>query len=255
MRQIRYAATRLAIAGKKGILPKDDAGYRTLPVGGLNAFNSAGEWYPAEGAEDLFKDSASLMRNIAKGILLSELGHPAYQPGMTEQQWLNRIMSIDPKNVCAHIRALWLDYDFGRKNPQFKNPKLVAIMAELAPSGPYGPQLDLALDNNFQNVTFSIRGITEDIVDRRTTTLIRVLKSIRTFDQVAEQGIALANKWDAPALESHDRVITMQKLERFVDSPESVAMESSREFIRETIASLKASTLPQIPLSMLWQQK
>ena len=157
MKTVRFTSTRLVGTGKKGIIKPDETGYYTFPMGGLNAFNSAGEYYTLEGAVELFRESSILMRRMDKGYLKSELGHPKKIPGMSDDQYLERIMTIEETNVVAHIKELWLDHDFGIKNPQFKNPALVAIMGKIRPSGPHGPALEASIQNPCENVGFSIQ--------------------------------------------------------------------------------------------------
>jgi len=251
MKSIRFTSTRLLPQGKKGILTPDSDGYYEFPVGGLNAFNSAGEYYTLQGAEDLFKSSSILMRRINKGVLKSELGHPKKQPGQSEDSYLERILTIEETNVCCHIRELRLDYEFGGRNPQFKNPKLVAIMARIKPSGPHGASLAASLLNPSENVGFSIRGLTNNYYERGQC--YRVLTTIVTFDQVNEQGITMANKWDSPSLESvSETKVTEKQLRRIVDSRELVAMESTRELALDALRKVSVSELPIIPLYTRW---
>jgi hypothetical protein len=76
---------------------------------------------------------------------------------------------------------------------------VIAIIAWVKPSGPNGPALEASLDNPNENVCFSIRSFTDDYRERGITR--RVLKTIVTWDYVNEPGIAVAEKFKAPALE------------------------------------------------------
>lgn len=257
MKTIKFTSTRLLESGKKGILKPDADGYYEFPVGGLNAFNSAGEYYTLKGAEDLFKDSSILMRRMGKGYLKSELGHPKKIPGMSDDQFLDRILSIEETNVSAHIKELRLDHEFGIRNPKFKNPNMVAVIAKIRPSGPHAAALESSLNNPSENVGFSVRGLTDNFYENGRC--YRVLTSIITYDQVVEQGIALANKWDAPSLESiqpalksYDGKVTEQQLRDIVSRPSLVATESSREIAQEALRSIEISELPKIPLFARW---
>ena len=257
MKTIRFTSTRLEEKGKKGILKPDEAGYYTLPLGGLNAFNSAGEYYTLNGAEELFKESAVLMRRLGKGYLKSELGHPKMLPTMTNKDFLARILAIEETNVSGHIKELWLDHEYGKRNPQFNNPKLVAVMGKVCPSGPHGDALKRSLDNPSENVGFSIRGLTKDYFERGQC--YRILTTIVTFDQVVEQGINIPNKWDSEALESMksslfslDHRVTESELAELVRRPALVATESSRELAREALRSVQESSLPVLPLFTRW---
>lgn len=253
MRELRFSSTRLSHTGKKGILTPDANGYYEMPVGGLNAFNSAGEYYTYEGAEKLFRSSSILMRRVDKGVLKSELGHPKPLPGMSDDDYLERVLSIEETNVVAHIKELRLDMNFGRNNPKFRNPDLVAVIAKFKPSGPHGAALEASLQNPDENVTFSIRGLTENYAERGQT--FRVLRTIVTFDQVTEQGINIANKWDAPALESVSNVLVLDRqLERIAEGRTPIALESTKEIAREALkASQSIGTLPSLPLYANWK--
>ncbi len=250
MKRIRFTSTRLVQSGKKGIFKPDENGYYEMPVGGLNAYNGAGEYYTLEGAIDLFESSSVLMRRLQKGYLKAEQGHPKPSPGMTDDQYLERILRIEETNWCAHFSELWLDHEFGAKNPQFKNPKLVAIMAKLKPTGIHGPALESALNDPHENVGFSIRGLTQNFFEKGRT--YRVLTSIVTFDRVTEQGIGIANKWDAPSLESLDCSVNEHQLRRIAENRSSVALESSRETATEALRSIAVSNLPVIPIYKDW---
>jgi hypothetical protein len=197
---IHFTSMKLAAKGKKGILPCDNDGYYKLVVGGLNVFNSAGQYYVLEGAKQLFEQSSIFMRKIQKGAVKSEVGHPKMTAGMSDDDYFNRIRIIEETNVCAHISDVWLDHNYKDMNNSGDNRNpVVAIWASLKPAGPHGAALKEALDNPKQNVFFSIRSFTDDY--RQGNITYRILRSIVTFDWVAEGGIFNANKWDAPTLE------------------------------------------------------
>lgn len=247
MSGIKFTSTKLNGTGKEGILKPDDDGYYTLIIGGLNTYNSAGEFYTAQGAKDLFQQSNTFMRRISNGCLKGESGHPKKLPGMSDNDYLNRILTIEESNVCCHFKEIWLDLDYGKKNPQLGNPELVAIMAKVKPSGPKGNSLQSSLDNPSENVCFSIRAFTKDYYQKGQT--IRVLNSIVCWDNVVEPGIAIANKWQSPSLESlEDRIFTQKQLERIVNDTESfIATEDSKLIATEALKTFSISTIPSIP--------
>lgn len=206
---IRFACTSLKGTNKVGTLPVDANGYRTMVVGALNMFNSAGELYVAEEAKDLFLSSSQLMRRVQRGALRAEWCHPRPLPGQSERSFAARVMDIDLDRACAHHKELWLDFE-GVKD---KNGKpVIAIMSKVFPSGPFGPVLEKQLQNPDENVCFSIRAFTDDKmvggINHRT------LRQIVTFDCVNEPGMGVAEKYFSPALESQfDRVMTRSMLE------------------------------------------
>jgi len=232
---VKFTATKLAMSGKKGILTCDADGYYEVVIGGLNVDNSAGERYPLNGAKHLFETSSVLMRRISNGNLKSEMGHPKKTPGMTNNDYINRIFSLEETKVCCHIAEVWLDEDYGKNNPNLKNPELVAIMAKIKPAGPMGPALKESLDNPKENVCFSIRALTNDYYRNGRT--IRVLDSIFTWDVVTEPGIHISNKYDSPSLESLvETVITEKTLRTVAESMDTgIAVEDSKELIRDVL--------------------
>lgn len=233
---IKFGAEVLVNKGKAGILTPDADGYYELIVGGINCFNSCGEYYAmAKSVEDLFKSSSTFMRKIKSGKLYGELEHPEFTRGMDKDGYIRRIYQIDSRNVICQFKDIWLDLDFGKKHPEHKNPQLIAIMAKVIPHGVHEKILRDSLNNKFINPCFSIRSITNNYYHRGT--LIKEIDDIITFDYVSEGGIPIANEWDSPALESRDSflkpmmediILTKEKLLKiYNDIPVSVSLESN----------------------------
>lgn len=192
-----YDCTRLTNTGKKGILKQLDDGYYEIVVGGLDVFNSVGAFYDFESVKALFDQSGSLMRRMRSGQLRCEYGHPKWLPGMTMQDYINRLLVIDEANVCCHIRRVRLDNTIS-KNPNGK--PIVTIIAELKPSGPLGHVLKEELDNPHENVSFSVRSLTNDRMVGGV--LHKSIKHLICWDRVVEPGLAIAEKYKTPSLES-----------------------------------------------------
>ena len=203
MSLVSFTSTYLANKNKKGILKPDENGYYDLIVGGLNIHNSAGHFYLLESSKDLFENS-TFQRRIQNGALKGENGHPFKTPGMTDEQFLERFLYVDPKNVVCHFSKVWLDYDSVKDS---SGRPVVAIMAKVKPSGEKGYVLKESLDDPNQNTAFSVRGFTKDF--KVGNVINRILTTIITFDYVDEPGIAIATKWTNPTLESfHDTQLT-----------------------------------------------
>lgn len=202
MSDIRFTCTQLINSGKRGVLNPNKDGYYDLVVGGLNIFNSAGMKYTAKREVlGLFEASSSFMRKVKRGAARGEVGHPKFLPGMSKDQYIDRILTIDEKNVCAHFSEFYLDFD------SFKNEDgtpIIAIRALTSPSGPQGDFLAKQLANPKENVCFSIRSFTDDYFERGV--LCRDIKNIVTFDYVNEPGIHIAEKYKNPALEDLEQV-------------------------------------------------
>ncbi len=248
MTTVKFTATKLTATGKKGVLPADENGYYTMAIGGLNSFNSAGQYYTLQGAKQLFEQSSVFMRRVANGCLKGEVGHPKKTPGMTMDDYINRILSIEETNICCHFKEIWLDESFGKVNPQYKNANLVAIMAKIKPSGPKKDFLEHSLQNKDENVCFSIRALTKDYFERGQC--FRVLQQIVAFDAVVESGINIATKWDSPALESHnEQTVTRESLQKIVSQTDIVSTEDSKMLALE---ALRTFDLPQSPLYTRW---
>lgn len=197
---VRFTETIFSDNNKKGILVPDSDGYYTVVLGALNTYNSAGEYYTAEGALQLFENSSHLMRRIKNGSLYAELGHPKKQNGQSMEQFYNRIITIEETNICGHISEVTLDFNYGKNNPQFENSEMIGIIGKVKPAGPKANALQIALENPKQNAAFSIRGLTEN--KYRNGRVERILTNIITWDHVTEPGIAAACKAYSPVLES-----------------------------------------------------
>jgi len=198
-----FTQTKLKMLGKEGIATPDEDGYYTLVIGGLNTSNNTGSWYyTAEGAKELFGPGSLLHRKIANGCLRAEVGHPKQRDGQSMESYLSSLMDIDMNNVCAHIKDVWLDEQYGKQNPHLNNPALIAIMGKVKPSGPKASILKEALESKHQNVCFSIRSLADEQFIRGKR--VRKLLDIVTFDFVNEGGVLVASKWDSPATESID---------------------------------------------------
>lgn len=243
MSLIKFTETKLSNTDKKGLLKPDESGYYEHVIGGLNTFNSAGEYYVANGAKELFEQSSSFMRRIKNGCLKGEMGHPTKNKNMSMDDFMQRVLTIDEKNVCVHYSDIYLDINYGKNNPQFKNPNLIAIIAKLKPTGPYGNALNTALENEKENVCFSIRALTKDTVVNgvRQRTLVQIV----TWDCVTEPGISISNKWDSPALESISEIpLTLGMLEKINDSyPEAISIES-KELLSDTVKLVTMALKP-----------
>lgn len=213
MDKIVFEATALP-AGKKGILKKD-GNYREIVLGAFNAFNASGHYYAYSANSklaDIFKESSDFMRRIAAGQLYGEYDHPKTDPKMTRQDLFIRRMTVDTDRVAAHIRRVWLVPDAVE---DIKGRKCIAVIGEVAPSGPFGKYLEESFENNSQNTAFSIRCFTKDTPVNGVLT--KQIIEIVTWDVVESPGICCASKFATPSLESYtisDMNNTIKKLEK-----------------------------------------
>lgn len=187
----------VALGNKAGVLQKDKDGCYVMPVGGLNVYNSSGQYYVFEEAKSIFEESSQFMRRVRRAVVRGEVGHPVREPGMSEAEYVRRILTIRESNVCCFHKEIWLDFD----NIKDKNGKpVIAIMSKVCPSGPHAAMLERAFNNPGENVCFSIRSFTRDYSERGIVK--RILDTVVTFDYVNEPGIDFAEKFKAPGLEA-----------------------------------------------------
>lgn len=193
-----YACTALLGTNKQGILTPDENGYYELVLGAVNYHNFSGAFYPFDNdAKKLFESSSSLMRRINDGALYGELGHPRKQPGMSMRDYIGRILEVDEKHVCCHIKEVRLDSE---RIKDAKGQRVLAVVGKVKPDGPFGYVLEERLKNTDSNVCFSVRSLTQDKMVGGT--LHKHLKTIVCWDMVNEPGIQVAKRWHAPGLES-----------------------------------------------------
>lgn len=236
---VRFTSTKLEARNKKGIIKPDENGYYDIVVGGLNTFNSMGQYYTLEGAKELFETSSILMRRIAGGNLRGELDHPKRLPNQSMDDYMHRLLYIDRDNEVCHFSEVWLDHDYGKNHPELNNPALVAIMAKVRPTGPKGYMLEQGLNNAKENVCFSIRSFTKDFMHRGR--VHRVLAEIVTWDLVNEPGISIANKYDSASLEGLDILVTESMLTENTLIPHTVGNEDTKVLLEEARKQFNSS--------------
>jgi len=184
-------------------LEKDENGYYLINVGGFNVFNSAGDYYTAEGVKDLLmKPNGAFQRRLKAGNLRSEVEHPKFVPGMSKHEFFNRNLKIDLNNTCAHIRDVILEPT--NDSSGYRNDKFILCKLWLKPSGVKGDALQKSLDNPDENTCFSIRSFTKDTFINGVN--VKKLVQVITWDWVVEPGIATATKFKTLGVESMDEV-------------------------------------------------
>lgn len=232
---VTYGCTALVGSNKAGIIKPDAQGYRKMVIGALDSFNSGGAFYVMnERVRALFDASSILQRRIRDGALRGEYGHPRKQPNMKPSDWLTRVLDIYEPNVCVHFKSITLDF---QSTSTINGRPVVPIYAELAPSGAMGPALEKQLNNPNENVCFSIRSLTDD--KNIGGVIQKEIKTVVTFDNVNEPGMANAKKWFAPSLESLDEtVFRPSHLRVVVDNTKRGGMESARDMAIEVARSL-----------------
>jgi len=252
LNSIRFTCTALASKNKKGTLKPDEEGYYTVILGGLNVFNSIGEYYTAIGVKQLFDSSSLFIKRVQRSKLRGECGHPKPMPGEKMRDFTNRLFLINERNVSHHIKEVWLE-----EMKDESGRTVIAIMGKVAPSGPQGDALKKQLDNPNENVCFSIRAFTDDEVINGVNH--RQLKNIITWDWVNDCGIALAEKYFSPACESmgivslEEKMILRSDIEAALKQPAMVAQESASYSIVELMNTMGwAKSSIQKPAYLNW---
>ena len=117
-------------------------------------------------------------------------------PGMTNQQYLERILRIEESAICVHFKEVWIDKDNVKDE---RGKPVIAVVGKVKSCGPNGPALEEQLNNTEENVAFSVRSLTNDRMVAGK--LHKHMKVLVCWDYVNEPGISVANKYQAPALE------------------------------------------------------
>jgi hypothetical protein len=191
-----YDCSILRDRNKVGELKKDASGYREITLGAFDCLNSREEYYIFnQQIQHMFEPGGSLYRRLSKGNLRGELEHPRPMPGEDLGVFLNRIGAIYLDKVSHHINKVRLE---AAKDENGKT--LVLAIGGVIPAGPYSNVTEQALSNREENACFSIRAFSRRWMENQRVN--REITNIVTWDLVNEPGIAYANKFDTPTLES-----------------------------------------------------
>lgn len=201
MSLVHYQPTILQGTTKLGKITCGADGYYDMLAGGFDAYNSAGAFYDWNSAKPHFDNSSHFMRRVSSNALFGEDGHPTRIPGWTNDEWIVRILTVDPDRKSHHIKEIYIDPN-GFKNKD-GNP-IFAVYLRLKPIGARAQVLADSLENENINTAFSIRCLTKDFTHPYSKIKIKIMQQIATFDHVDEPGISIATKYNNPALEMRD---------------------------------------------------
>lgn len=206
MARATYSATALVGTGKSGYLKAGaDGYYDNVPLGALEYRNCDGDIYTLKSAKKLIEKSSEgkLRKMIEMGVLRGEYGHPKMQPGESKSAFLARACTITEKNVSHHFSDVYIDDGNGIKDKNGQS--IILILGRLKPNGPYGDTLAAQMENNQENVCFSIRAWTDDF-EGPGGIIYKDLRDIITWDYVNRPGLEPAQKYLSPSLESFEKV-------------------------------------------------
>lgn len=229
-----FTCTALAGTNKAGVIKPDEDGYYTLVLGALNIYNSAGAFYPYESAKHIFKESSSLMRRIANGACRGEYGHPKKKPGQSLRDYVARILTIEEEMVCCHFKEVSIDYSSIKDR---NGLPVIAVIGKVKPCGPKGSFLKESLENPNENVSFSVRSMTDDFFQNGQ--LVKNIRTIVTWDYVNEPGISVASKYSAPGLEDFEETVfsaaCLGSIRDYQQEAVGVSMESAGVVSAESV--------------------
>lgn len=244
MSSLHYRPTVLQGTTKVGKIRCGADGYYDMLAGGFDAYNSTGAFYTWDSAKPHFDQSSHFRRRVANGALFGEDGHPTRIPGMTNDEWIVRILTIDPDRKSHHIKEVEIDPN-GFKNKD-GNP-IQAVWIRVKPTGPRAQVLADSLENENINTAFSIRCLTRDFVHPYTGIKIKSMVQISTFDAVDEPGLAHCTKYNNPSLE-------MRELgENDVFTPKHI--ESAMAYVRKNYDGMESQSIMGSLESMMEQTK
>lgn len=216
--RLMYTCTALAGTNKTGSIKADSDGYYEVVLGAVNVYNNQNQFYNADPVKKILDESSHFMRRVKNGVLHGECGHPKLLPGMSSNEFVRRVMQVYETNISHHIGDVWLDGDHVKDD---KGNKVIATMGRIKPTGPMSTGLAEALENKKQNVCFSIRSLTNDLMDR-SGKYVKNITQIVTWDWVMEPGIQVANKFSFPSLEQMQ--VTRQMLEDIIQETEKLGI-------------------------------
>lgn len=232
MSNIHYGCTALVGTNKAGVLKPDADGRYDMVLGALEYPNSVGDIYTLKSAQEFFKEGSSLLRRIASGQLRAEYGHPKRLPGMSERDFLERILTIEETMVCCHISDVYID--MGSVKDPVTGKAIITFRGKVKPSGPYGQVLKEMLDDPKQNVAFSIRSLTfnRQVGFRQHKDFTQIV----TWDYVNEPGLAPANKYSVPTLEQYG--ISEKTIRELITKGSPTISNESIDLLRETASRI-----------------
>lgn len=236
-----YENTAKAATGKTGIIRPDANGYYQVLLGAFRIHNASGSYYDdASSVRKLFTSSSELMNRVNNGRLYGEWGHPKWTPGMTERDYLLKLLTVHEEQISHHIKKLELDDNF--KSPE--GGTCLAVYGWVKPFGPKEAMIREALNNPDQNACFSIRSISRD-TRLPNGKVVKTIVKIGTWDGVGEPGIDIADKYHNPGLESR-HTFSLTDVEAAMELAETrgSGLESAKAGLNTLYESLRKDIPP-----------
>ena len=172
-----------------GTFKRLDNGYALFVLSALEYPNSTAAVYDEGAATRLIMGNTRLQRQCGDGELKGELGHPKEYDSPNFNAFMQRIHTVDERNVAVQYRRVYIDRNY--KLPDGKT--IIAVMGEVCPSGPHAEHIDRSMNNPHENVCFSLRGMATDrFVGGKKR---KYLDNLITWDVVGEPGLRPSTKF------------------------------------------------------------
>lgn len=242
----------LSVNNKAGILKRNEQGhFCDIVFGALEFPNSGGSTYSLSSGEDLLRPGSLFHESLTTGMAKGEYWHPKREPGITDEQWFQRVM-YTAEETTSHVHTqLWIDMI----KPQGYHKKVPAFIGDLSCAGPYGSTLEKDLLNAANNVAFSIRSITDDIPLPNGTYRKSILAA-NGFDHVSRPGIKIAQKYQSVSLEDASSKVSIDQMLALAESNmnDCISFESAQHF-KKVIYDIarKHETKVYVPSSSIWK--
>ena len=171
---ISYEAVKIENKPKK-----DKDGCYYVRAGKIGVKSRAGVFYDSsQQVRNLFSPNSRFVERMKDGEIFGEASHP--QPtGLSDNQYKQRLATIEPSNTAFAITSIELIS---------KGVGVYETWIRVKPSGIHADAFEKAMEDDYQNVSFSLRGFS------KTVNGIRTLVYIVTYDWVHSPGIEGSSK-------------------------------------------------------------
>lgn len=134
--------------------------------------------------EQITSPESSFNKRLCEGVLGGELGHP--EVDMRSQNGISRLLNINPQKQSHHIRTI--------KVKNIKDLGIDVVTMDAKGAGPYGYVFEESMADPTRNTAFSLRGLSQAVVNKATGITDKKLIALTTFDMVVGGGFAQASK-------------------------------------------------------------
>jgi hypothetical protein len=187
MSKLVIASHIAKVVRDKGGVKKDKDGYYYVRLGTFGVPVASGILYLYdENLKKVLRDPNSPLNfRLKSGYLRSEYGHPQRKPGMSDNDYFARLQRLEPTLQCANIRELVI-------HENKEAPNSATVYGWVRPSGPYADCIIQELEDDNVNSAWSVRTIAEQFV--KNGRVVRIIKSLFTWDYVTTPGVSNASK-------------------------------------------------------------